>query len=359
MATPTHSHPHPHPHSHPAVAALAADSNPVLVEVTRGTMVESRHRGAAAIVSAEGEVVGRWGDIEPPIYARSAIKPLQAIPLVESGAADHFGLGDAEIALACASHNGEPRHVATVAAWLERIGLTPADLECGIHPPYHDSSAAALQRAGEAPSPLHNNCSGKHAGFLATAVFRKERPRGYVRLDHPVQQRILGLMEQLCGLDLGAAPKGIDGCGIPVIGLPLGNLALGMARMAKPATLPKPRIAAIARIRRAMAAEPFMVAGSGRFCTRVMTALGDRALVKTGAEGVFTAILPRQGLGVAVKVADGATRAAEVAMAALLRHLGVLDPDRHPELADLLVQPIRNRAGAQVGEVRPAPGFPA
>jgi L-asparaginase II len=336
---------HSHSHSHPVSSA-----DPVLVEVTRGEMVESRHRGAAAIVDSDGRVISAWGDIEAPVYSRSALKPIQAIPLIESGAAEHYGLGDAEIALSCASHGGEPRHAETVAAWLKKIGLSVADLECGVQTPSYGPAAEALLLKGEKPTALNNNCSGKHTGFLTVAVHKGEKTKDYIKLAHPVQQRILGVLEQLTDMDLGPAPKGIDGCGIPVIGVPLGRLALAFARMAKPATLPKPRIAAIARIRKAMAAEPFMVAGSGRFCTRVMQTLGERAVVKTGAEGVYIAILRDKGLGIALKIDDGGTRAAEVALATLLQRCGVFDPALEPALA----VPIFNRAGLQVGQVRAA-----
>ncbi len=342
----THDHSH-HDHA-PANAAAAAD--PVLVEVTRGDMVESRHRGAAAIVDHQGRVVSAWGDIQSPVYSRSALKPIQAIPLIESGAAERFDLGDAEIALACASHGGEPRHVEVVSAWLARIGLSVADLECGVQTPSHGPSAEALLLHGQKPTALNNNCSGKHTGFLSVAVHKGEKTKGYIRLEHPVQQRILGVLEQLTEMNLGPAPKGIDGCGIPVIGVPLGRLAFAFARMAKPATLPKPRIAAIARIRKAMAAEPFMVAGSGRFCTRVMETLGERAVVKTGAEGVYIAILRDKGLGIALKITDGGTRASEVVLAALLQRCGVFDP----ALAPALAVPVLNRAGLKVGEIRPS-----
>lgn len=340
------SHAH-HEHTH---ANSTAPTDPILVEVTRGDMVESRHRGAAAIVDSDGRVISAWGDIESPVYSRSALKPIQAIPLIESGAADQFGLGDAEIALACASHGGEPRHTETVAAWLKKIGLSVQDLECGVQTPSYGPAAEALLLKGEKPTALNNNCSGKHTGFLSVAVHKGEKTKGYIKLEHPVQQRILGVLEQLTDINLDAAPKGIDGCGIPVIGVPLGRLALAFARMAKPATLPNPRIAAIARIRRAMAAEPFMVAGSGRFCTRVMQVLGERAVVKTGAEGVYIAILRDKGLGIALKIDDGGTRASEVVLAALLQRCGVFDP----ALESALRVPILNRAGLQVGEVRPS-----
>ena len=343
-------------HSHSLAAAPAA--NPLLVEVTRGAMVESRHRAAVAVCDAAGKVVRHWGDIERPAYARSSLKPLQALPLIETGAADAFGLTPAEIALACASHSGEKRHVDTVRAWLARIGLSDADLECGPQPPFQDRAAMARIDAGEDRASLYNNCSGKHTGFLTTAVHKGEKTGGYIRLEHPVQQRILGTLEQICGLDLGTAPKGIDGCGIPVIGIPLGNTAMAMARLADPARLPDHRAAAARRIVAAMIAEPFMVAGSNRFSTRLMSALGDRVALKGGAEGFYIAILPKHGLGIAVKCDDGAGRGAEAAMAMTLCHLGIISDDEQAKLSDMLFAPIENRAGLTVGRVQRAADAP-
>jgi L-asparaginase II len=346
----------PHEHAH-SVLTAAGSAAPMIIEVTRGDMVESRHRADIAIVDPEGKVVLAWGDIEPPVYGRSAIKPLQALPLIESGAADRFGVSTAEIALACASHNGEPRHVELVTAWLARIGCGVADLECGSHAPYHESSVEALLRAGRKPDAAYNNCSGKHTGFLSTARHLGEATAGYIHYEHTVQQRILGVLEQMTGLRLGDAPRGIDGCGIPVIGIPLGNMALAMARLADPGEqVPPARAAAAKRVLAAMASEPFLVAGTGRFCTRVMEIVGAKVVMKTGAEGVYTAALPTLGLGVALKVEDGAGRAAEAAMGRVLHELKQLSADEEKALADALTPPIRNRVGHETGRIRPAAG---
>ena len=327
------------------------DDNPILVEVTRGPMVESRHRGSAVVVDAAGKVAARWGDHTRAVYPRSAIKPLQAIPLVETGAAEAFGLGDSQIALACASHSGEPSHTGTVAGWLETAGLRVEDLECGAHWPLHGETARAMARAGETPSAIHNNCSGKHAGFLTTAVPKGEGTKGDVRFEHPVQQRILGVLEAMCGIDLGRAPRGVDGCAIPTIAIPLENLAWGMARFAAPDELPEHRAAACRRIAEAVAAEPLMIAGSGRYCTEVMQVTGRQVLLKTGAEGVFCAALPEYGLGVALKCDDGATRAAEIMMLAVLRHIGVLTAEMEAKLAARITAPVTNRNGEHIGDV--------
>jgi L-asparaginase II len=342
-------------HDTTMTSAPATPANPMTVEVTRGAMVESRHRVAAAVVDADGTVVRAWGDVDRPVYGRSALKPLQALPLLESGAADHYGLGPAEIALACASHNGEPRHVEVVTGWLARIGCGVDDLECGSHLPMHEASLETLILSGRKPDARYNNCSGKHAGFLTTSRHLREPTKGYIRFEHPVQQRILGVFEQLTGLRLGDAPRGIDGCGIPVIGIPLGHMGLAMARLADPDDhLPPARAAAAKRIVTAMAAEPFLVAGSGRFCTKVLEAAGAKVTLKTGAEGVYTAALPTLGLGVALKVDDGAGRAAEVAMGRILRDLKVLTADEERVLADLLAPPVHNRVGRETGRIRVA-----
>ncbi|HXV23996.1 MAG TPA: asparaginase [Alphaproteobacteria bacterium] len=325
---------------------------PLIVEVIRGDMVESRHAVSFAAVDSAGRRIAWRGEIESPVFARSAVKGLQALPLVETGAADRWAVDASELALACASHSGEPRHVERVLHWLERIGLSQADLECGSHTPFHEPSAAALIAAGLAASPAHNNCSGKHAGFLATARHMGERVRGYIEPTHPVQQRVTRVLEEMCGVDLSRAPRGIDGCGIPVMGVPLEKLALGMARIADPGALPPDRRAAVDRIRSAVAAEPFMLAGTGRFCTEVMECLGARAFVKTGAEGVFCAALPEQGIGIALKTVDGAGRAVELVVAHLLESFGLLDELSRQNLALRLHPPVFNRVGRLVGAIR-------
>ena len=328
-------------------------ANPVLVHVTRGGAVESSHRGAGVVVDPAGGVVAAWGDVARPVYPRSAVKPLQALPLIETGAAERFSVGDAEIALAAASHSGEPEHVALVTAWLKRMGLGPGDLECGPHAPMGEAATAALVHAGREPSPVHNNCSGKHAGFLATALHLGEETAGYVKPGHPVQRRMAEVLSDLSGVDLEGAPRGTDGCGIPVIAMPLRAMALGMARLANPDGLAPDRAAACRRVFGAMAAHGRMVAGRGRFDTRAIEAGSGAFVVKTGAEGVYVAAM--EGLGVALKIDDGAKRASETAMAAILGHLGVLDGIR--TLDPYLDGTVLSRPGDRVGAVRPAPGW--
>jgi L-asparaginase II len=329
-----------------------ATANPVLVEAVRGDMTESCHRGSLAVVDAHGRVVMAVGDTETPVFARSAIKPIQALALIETGAADGFHLANAQIALACASHNGAVTHVELVANWLERLGLSADDLVCGPSLPWTTEAQQELFATGGEASRLHDNCSGKHAGFLTIARHLGHPIEGYNRMDHPVQQRVIGILEQMTGMDLFDAPKGMDGCGIPVLGVPLGNLALAMARLGDPHDQPDERQKACARIRRSMAAEPYLIAGKGRFCTRVIEALGQAALVKTGAEGVYCATLTDLGLGVAIKIDDGARRAAEAVMIRLLDKLGVLTESAKGRLLNLLEPPLFSRSKEVVGVIR-------
>lgn len=328
-----------------------SNEKPVVIEVTRGAVVESRHLGAAAIMRPDGKVVESWGDIEAPVMARSAIKPIQAIPLLESGAADRFGLTDTQLALACASHNGEARHVEAVRAWLTKVALSEDDLECGAHAPRRLPIFEQFIRDGVTATQAFNNCSGKHTGFLTTAVHLGEPTKGYIRADHPVQKRIAAIYGELGRFDPSRAPAGSDGCGIPTLGVPLRAMATAMAAMADPSRLKQARVAAIVRIRAAMNAEPFFMAGTGRFCTRINGALPGIAQIKTGAEGVYCGMLPTLGVGVALKIWDGTGRAAEVAMARILHHLGVLDAKRYD---DAINPPILSVVGARVGDIRPA-----
>jgi L-asparaginase II len=322
-------------------------------------MVESHHRGSAAVIDADGRVVRAWGDTDAPVFARSAIKPLQALPLVETGAADRFGLGNVELALACASHRGEPIHVETVRRWLARADLGPQDLECGAHAPGNAAAAEAMIRAGEAPSPVHNNCSGKHSGFLTTARHLGEPTRGYIAPEHPVQKRVRAVLEEMSGLDLSRAPTGTDGCGIPVIGMSLRGMARAMARLANPKGLSADRAAAGKRLLDAMAAAPLMVSGTGTFNTVMMTVAGSTVRLKTGAEGVYCAMLPGLGYGIALKMDDGAARASEVAVGAILDSLGAFTDQQRETLAPQLRPIVKNVAGRDVGEIRPTEALTA
>lgn len=331
-------------------------TTPVAVEVWRGSRVESRHCVRACVADAAGGVVLGLGDLDEPVFPRSAVKPFQALALVESGAADAFAVSEAELALACASHGGEPAHVALVEGWLARLGLDEAALACGPHAPLHPASAAALARQGAAARRVHNNCSGKHAGMLAAALQLKAATHGYERPEHPVQRHVAAALAALAGLAALPAP-GTDGCGLPNHPLPLRALARAAARLADPSGLAPGRAAALERVGAAMMAQPFLVAGTGRCCTALMQAVPG-LVAKTGAEGVYLAASRRLGLGIVVKAEDGATRAAEVALLALLRRLGALG-ETLPTTLERFERPrLRNFAGEEVGQVAPAPGWP-
>jgi L-asparaginase II len=331
--------------------------NSVLVEVTRGSQVESRHRGAIAVSDAQGRLVAAVGDVEAAVFPRSAVKAIQALPLVESGAADAYRFGTPELALACASHGGEPRHVETAGAMLAAVGRSVADLECGTHMPTSSVAERALIRAGHPAGPLHNNCSGKHAGFICTACHLGIDPKGYVQPDHPVQREVTAALADLTGTRLDAENRGVDGCSIPTYAIPLGRLARAFARMTTGEGLPPSRAAAAKRLLAACMAEPFMVAGSGRFDTGVMPIFPGRLFVKTGAEGVYCGAFPELGLGVAIKVDDGATRAAEVAMAAVSAAFLLPASEASPALAARLAPPVRNVRHIPIGEVRTVEGL--
>lgn len=326
-------------------------TDPVLVEVTRGERVESEHRGAIAVIDADGGAVVEVGDIDTPRYPRSAVKAMQSLLLVESGAADAFGLSDAEIALACASHGGEPDHVATAAHMLAQAGLDATCLACGAHWPLNEAARIALARAGDEPSALHNNCSGKHAGFLCAATTLGEETRGYVAADHPIQTEIRAILEDLTRHRLTDKDRAIDGCAIPTWAIPLRALAAGFARLGSGQGLAPGRIKAARRILAACAKKPWHVAGTGKFDTEVMEHFGKRVFVKTGAEGVYCGAIPELGLGIALKCDDGATRASEVAMANVLARLLKDDADR-AALTRWTTKPVKSVNGETVGVVR-------
>ncbi|MFN0191099.1 MAG: asparaginase [Aestuariivirga sp.] len=324
--------------------------NPIIAEVTRGGIVESRHAGAFAVANANGEIVMAAGDIGRPVFPRSAVKALQCVPVIESGAADRFGFTPEEIALCCASHSGEADHVKVARAILAKVGVTEGVYECGAHWPFDHAAHHAAVRAMDKPLAVHNNCSGKHAGMLALARQLGTNERNYTDRDHPVQRAIASAIGSLCDEDLGAAPCGIDGCSVPTWALPLRSLARGFAKLAAPGHRAGQRILAAVR------ANPFMVAGSGRFDTVLMTKV-PRAFVKTGAEGVYCGAVTHAGLGFALKCDDGATRAAEVAIAGLLAGLECWTAEERASLREFSDSHLHNWRNIEVGEVQAASTF--
>ncbi|GEO84237.1 MULTISPECIES: asparaginase [Alphaproteobacteria] len=326
--------------------------NPVTVEVTRGKLVESRHRGLAVVVDGDGKVVFSAGNIEAATFPRSACKAMQALPLVESGAADAYGFGQKELALACSSHSGEDEHVALAASMLKRAGRDESVLECGAHWSFEQPVLIHQARTLEKPTALHNNCSGKHAGFVCACCHSGEDPRGYAGYDHPLQAEIRGIMEVLTGTPLSRDNCGTDGCSIPTYAVPLVALARGFGKMATGKGLEPVRAAAARRLIEACMAEPFYVAGTRRFCTRLMQVAPGKIFAKTGAEGVFCALLPELGLSFAVKAEDGASRAAESMIAALLARFFEEDSPERSALMAMANHSMRNWNGLHVGDVR-------
>ncbi|KAA0972293.1 asparaginase [Aureimonas fodinaquatilis] len=330
-------------------------SEPMLIEVTRGKLVESRHNVHVAVVDASGGKRFSKGDVGRALYPRSAVKVLQALPLIETGAADAAGLTDMELALACASHSGEEQHALAASRMLDKVGLDDSHLECGCHWPFDLSVAVGLAQRGGVPTALHNNCSGKHAGFLCTAVHLNEDPAGYAGAGHKVQQRVRAAMADTVGVNLTDDQCGIDGCSIPTYAAPLDAFALAFARLVSGQGVSADRARAGQRLINACMAEPYAMSGKGRMCLALIEAGQGRVFAKTGAEGVFCGAVPELGLGFTLKAEDGTTRAAESAAAATLAEIF---RDEDAELAEtfraLAVSPLRNWQRTVVGEVRPA-----
>ena len=325
-----------------------------MVELWRGGMLESTHLGHAVICDADGAVVEAWGDPALTIYPRSSAKMLQALPLIESGAAAAAGLTERHLAFACASHDGSGLHVYMAAEWLSGLGMGEADLRCGAHEPFDRAERNRLIRDFEPPCQLHNNCSGKHAGFLTLNRQLRGGPE-YAEVDHPVQVAVKAAFEDVTGED--SPGFGIDGCSAPNFATSLTGLARAMGRFAGASDGGDGRSKAMHRLASAMARHPELVAGEGGACTELMRAMAGRVAIKGGAEGVYVAILPDQKRGIALKIIDGSDRAKAAAVAALLVRAGVLDAD-HPATRAHLNAVVTNRRGIEVGVLRAAPGFP-
>lgn len=321
-----------------------------MVELWRGDRLESQHHGHAVICDAAGNIVDAWGNPEAIIYPRSSCKMIQALPLIESGAGN--GLTDRHLALACASHQGAELHVSTVSAWLADLDLSEVDLRCGTHEPYDIPERNRLICSGDSACQLHNNCSGKHAGFLTLNKHLRGGP-DYIDPDHIVQRSVRLAFEEVTGED--SPGYGIDGCSAPNFATSMTGLARAMGKFAG-ADDSDTRSDAMVKLRRAMAKHPELVAGQTRACTELMQAMGGKIAIKTGAEAVFVAILPEQKLGIAVKILDGSTRASEAAISALLVRAGVLDA-AHPAAQKRLGAPLTNCRGRAWGDMRLALGF--
>lgn len=323
-----------------------------LIEVWRGGLVECTHRGHAVIMR-DGAIEAAWGDPAAVIFPRSSAKMLQALPLVESGAADRFALSQDRLALACASHAGAAIHTGRVRDWLADLGLTDDDFRCGAHEPLDPAARTEMLRTGERPCQFHNNCSGKHAGFLTLNLHLNGGPE-YVEVDHPVQRAVRAAFEETAGED--SPGFGIDGCSAPNFATTVAGLARAMSDFATAQGRSGARAAAQARLTAAMVAFPELISGEGRACTELMRACRGRVAIKGGAEGVYVAIIPERRTGIALKIVDGAPRASEAVIAALLIRLGLLDP-AHPAAATRVNAPQRNWRGIVTGELRAVTGL--
>lgn len=322
----------------------------VLVEVRRGSTVEGRHHGAIAVTDATGHLVAGAGDPQLVTFLRSAAKPFQALPIVTSGAADRFAFTDEELALAAASHNGEPAHQLAVRSLLAKLGLDEGALHCGIMPPIDRETAIRVGAGLLAPSALQCDCSGKHSGMLAVCLQQGWPLDTYEQPDHPLQREIRGIMGTFLGLPVEAIATGTDGCGVPTFAAPLANIARAWATLAVP---PEEYREAATRVLDAMGAAPYMVAGRGRLCTDLMNLAAPAVITKIGAEGVFCMALRERGLGVAIKIEDGSTRALPGVAASVLQQLGLWDEADAARLLALHSPEIRNHTATLVGELHP------
>ncbi len=328
----------------------------LVARAARNGWTECWHYGACAVCTPDGRLVARVGDPRQAIFLRSAAKPFQAVPFLSGGGRAAFDLAQADLALICASHSGTQEHVARARGLLEKGGFDAEHLLCGAHAPLDKASARRLTESGQAPGSLHHNCSGKHAGMLLACRLWNLSTADYAAADHPLQQKILDAVSELCGVDREEIGVAIDGCSVPTFRLPLRGLARGYAGLADPegAGLSEERRQAVGRIVDAMTGAPEMVAGSGRFTTRLMEVTQGRILAKEGAKGVYAAAIRGPvALGVALKIADGSERCRDGVVLDILRQLGSLSAAEAEELAPFRRVALRNVGGQIIGEVAP------
>ncbi|WP_413293407.1 asparaginase [Bdellovibrio sp. HCB185ZH] len=324
---------------------------PLVVEVLRGHVVESVHQVMVAVVNEAGHLLHGWGNTNYATYPRSAIKMLQALPLIESGAADKFELKDEWLALACASHRGEPKHLEALSAWAHKIGVAESALACGPHLPYNEAAAHEFIRHNKKPTAFCNNCAGKHLALISTCLHLGEDYHGYEKHDHAAQKRLRNILTETMKVDHGKIPEGIDGCGIQTYAVPLQAIAIGMSTFINQHANERRKQAA-QRLTRVVTSNPFFVAGSDDFATSVIQKTQGRAIIKGGAEGVFAGFLPDKKVAFALKVADGAGRAAQFAASQVLLHLGGMNLDEGKALSKFTQPHITNWKGDNVGTLR-------
>lgn len=325
-----------------------------LAEVYRGGRLESSHSGHIAVVNSDGKLLYFAGDPYRLTYARSSVKPIQAIPVLETGAADKFSLTDVDLAVICSSHNGELQHTDRVLSILHKAKIGVEALQCGIHIPLAIDVYEKLIREGKEPTPLYNNCSGKHAGMLLTAKHMGEPLEDYYKPEHPVQQRILKVISVIAEYQIDKIGIGKDGCGAPVHAMPLERLAYSFARLADPKTLGNERAMVIKKITTAMTDYPEMVGGTGRFCTDFMKVAKGRLFGKLGAESVYLIGDKKLGIGIAIKIEDGSYRALYPAALEILKQLNMLTREQLEQLMPHYMPKLKNAREEEVGEIIPS-----
>jgi L-asparaginase II len=324
---------------------------PLSVEVLRGQTVESHHHVMAVVLDEKGETVAEWGNPNFLTFPRSAIKMLQALPLIETGTAEAFHLEDRHLCLACASHRGEKKHITGVHEFMKKSGVKESLLACGPHMPYDETTAQEMIRHSIKPSAIVNNCSGKHTGMIATCLHLKENPEGYENYDHSCQVRVRQALSEVMGVDVNKSPYGIDGCGIPTYAIPLKNLAKGMSALIS-AQQPAHRRYASRKLVEAVQREPFYISGTDDFNTAAIEKTEGRCVIKGGAEGVYCGVIPTMGLAFALKAEDGSSRASQSATGYLLQKLGVFQPNETEQLKGYMSPRVKNWKGLDVGQIR-------
>ncbi|PCI03392.1 MAG: asparaginase [Hyphomicrobiales bacterium] len=326
-----------------------------IIEVSRGNLVESIHSADMAICDAQGNLIAAFGEVEKAVFPRSAIKSFQALPRVEAGVDEQYGFADHHTALSCSSHNGEAIHVDGASEILAKAGLDVSDLECGVHFPELEADRAKLHIAGKKPSALHNNCSGKHSGMLAFAKSQGFDTQNYVSRDHPIQKEIAANLTDLMGVPHSESICGIDGCSLPTYAVPLANIAKAAAKFGSGEGMGKERASATQKIIHACCDHPMMVAGTDRGCTRIMAALGRKCFVKGGAEGLYMAIIPELGVGIAIKANDGARRASEVLIAQLIASVLSMNDEERAKIERIANPELKNWNKILVGGIQTSP----
>lgn len=324
----------------------------IVAKIYRGNLVDLTHMGHIAVVDYTGKILYHYGNPERVTFARSSAKPMQAVPVLESGAVDAYGITESEIALFCASHSGEAFHVTGVQSILSKAGLTDVVLQCGVHPPIAEYAAAQLKQEGLEPKTVHCNCSGKHAGMLITAKYLQEDLHSYYQENHPVQKRVMKTLSEICEYDEEKIITAIDGCGVPVHAMPLFKFAQGFARLSKPELFEDRRSKAIHRITEAMTAHPEMVGGTNRICTDLMKICGDRLFAKAGAAAYYAIGLKDRGIGIAFKIEDGGSGIINGVILETLRQLDVIKEEELKQLERYYRIESKNHKGEIVGETK-------